>query len=351
VTCGAWLRSVVSVTWLLAGLAGCPSFRSGAHDTLDEFSKEENWEKLKKPARALVAEVVSGTFDALRGGDLKDRLLEDYVVRFMKVASAELDADLGPAAARQVRATVASVMDELLSDKVRVGAAQAAETITRAAVASLGSAAAGELSTHLGPQLAATLEHVLVPAMARSLNEDLGPALAKIIRDDVMHTLATSLQTDLQPRLVGLVEQSANAASRGFIDGAVERLDPVIDKARARLEAALARLEATAQTGKQGAQSVFYSIVGLVLALVIGIVGALAISRQYRLNDARAALRLVTSEIRDLDPPQRQELKDRIQRQGVKYKQAGVALASFLEQNRELKIPKTAAEARRGEGG
>jgi hypothetical protein len=327
------LGGLVCAGALICVLAGCLSVRGTVSDSMDEVSKQQNWEKLKKPARALAAEIFGGTADALSppgGGSA----LDDYVTRFMKITATELDADLGPAVARQVRGAVAAVIDEIMSDKARAGTEQLVEAITRTAVSSLGSGAAAELRTHLGPQLGDLIEHVVGPALARSLTNDLGPALAAILRDGIMRTLATSLQTDLQPKLVGLVEASSAAAGRGFFTGALDKIEPAVDRM-------MARLDATAQAGKQGAQSVFYTVVALVLALIIGILGAIVIARQRQLSNTQSALRMVASEIRDMDTnPHVRELAARIKQHSVKHKPGGAALTAFLESNPELKVRK-----------
>ncbi len=214
-----------SAVAILLLCSGC-TVRSIVRDSIDEGSKDANWEKIKKPARALTAEIISGSVDALSGPERQQaisRLTEELVAQFMKTASTQLDTNLGPAATRQVRLVVAGAMDELLAQNVRANADQLVERVTKTAVDTLGSSAASSIDDHVGP------------ALARLISKEVGPALGTALRDNV-RVLATSLQDDLQPKLAAALEQSAAATARGFVSGSREKLDPWLNDALARLD-------------------------------------------------------------------------------------------------------------------
>src|SRR5262245_1580539 len=116
---GRWAASAVACVLVAASQAAC--VRSGVRDSIDEYSKQDNWQKLREPAeelaRAVAHGVVGGVGDQVDGEQLAGAI-DTYVTAFIAAASRELDADLGPAVARQVRGAVAATVDELLAEPV-----------------------------------------------------------------------------------------------------------------------------------------------------------------------------------------------------------------------------------------
>jgi hypothetical protein len=330
---GSW-----SIVAALAGIAiassqaGC--LRRGVRDSVDEYTRPENWNKLREPARALAREVTDGVIaglDARMQQANLSRAIDDYVSAFLRTASRELDEHIGPAVERQVRAVVAATVDELLAEPVIGRAAAAADRITRAALAAVGDETAATLVADLGPAVAQALEHAIAPALGRALTDSLGPSLAKVLHDDIAAALTGSLK-ELTPVLAAAARESSEASAGGFIVGAVDELTPKLDELSRRIDEKLAR-------GEHGLRTAAV-VVAAGAAALIAILAVLLILGRRQTHDREAALELVTGQIRLLgDEPGVQTLLSRIRAAGQLSK-AGDALAAYLRRNPAVRVPR-----------
>jgi hypothetical protein len=317
---------------ILAFLAqlGCASgAREVARTSIDEFGTEKNWSKLREPARALAGAVTAGTMEAvgatLQDGEMEARL-DEYASRFTRAIAQQVNTELGPAVAQQVRSSVAAALDELTTEQRQEGLSQLMNRITAAAIAGLGQS--------LRQQLALTdiLKRQIGPALAHTMTNDVGPAAQHILEQDLGPGLANMLRGEFGQAVTQSVGNSAEAAGQRFAAGARQELSPTIDHFFDRLQGAM-------EEGQQSAKSIFQVIIAIVLALSAGILGVLLLFRHREARARYNALHLVVREIRKMSQqdPSILALVTRIKKEGESH-EGGDPLAAFLRQNPALKV-------------
>jgi uncharacterized protein YidB (DUF937 family) len=294
-----------------ACLGSCaPAVREIVRDSLDESTREANWKKLRAPVRALAGEAAQGIIEAGTSSDVGPKLdaaADRFVRTVLHAASEELDAEISPAMARAVRASVDAALAAIASDGTIRRAEDIADALTAAAMAAL----------------ARGIRDQVGPAIASALDQSLGPAMQRVIQNDVGPAVAATLQKDLTPALVDATRRASTAAAEGFVDGVRNRAEPLVDQELARIRKALDGAE-------QDAHSIARSVVIAVLGSLVGVLAIALWLRHRTAVAARAALHLVTREIGELRTEGAiQELGRRIKTAG-EGSAAGTFLAAHL---------------------
>jgi hypothetical protein len=313
-------------------VAGCgPITRNVVRSSIDEEAQRDNWDKLRTPLRQLAGEVAKGVIDAGTSSQIASSLdasIDRFVRTVLHAAAEGLGAEVSPAMARTVRATVDEVLAAILSDGTRRGAAEIADALTAAAMTGLARgirdqlapAFATALDANLGPAMQRMIEHNLGPAIAKALQADLGPALAKTLQNDLGPAFAATLKTDLTPALEDAARRTSTAAGQGFIDGIDRSAGPLVAKQLDRLHDLADRAD--------------HDVYAIALVMLLAIVACglgLALWRHHRIADTHhEALHLVTSQIRRMSAePAVRDLVQQIKTAG-EGRQAGALLDDHL---------------------
>jgi hypothetical protein len=340
--------AVVLIAVVFLGACGWAT-REVVRSSIDEETQRANLNKLHGPIRELAGEVAKGVIEAAKGAALGatspeltsrvDAAVERFVRTVLHAASDGLDADVSPAMARAVRATINEALAAFLSDGTKHGVSELTDALTAAAMAGLargireqiGPAAANALDTHLGPAMQRMIEHNLGPAIAEALQHDLGPAFAETLRHDLGPAFAATLKSDLTPAVAEAARSTAAAAGEGFVDGVNHRAGPLVDRDFERLQAVIDKAE-------QDAHSVLRFVPIALLAIVIGALAVVLWLRHQAANAGRDALHLVTSEIGRMSAePAIVELAQRIKTAG-EGRRAGAFLAAHLRSHPSSKV-------------
>jgi hypothetical protein len=318
----------------LLALLGCASgTREATRAVIDELSTERNVAKMREPAHSLAGAMTSGALESLgeAGRDAALRgLLDEYTRQFMTGISQQLDAELGPAVERQVRRSVAAVLDELTAEQRQAGLAQLTERITAAAMDGLGESLERQLQQRFS--ISDSIEHKLGPALARTMVKDIGPAAQSVLEDDLGPGLAHMMRGELGDAITDTVGNSAEAVGQRFAVGARREVSPVIDHFFDRLQGAM-------QEGRQGAESVFQVVMAVVLALSVGVLGVLLYFRHREAKARYDALHLVVREISRMSAvePATLALVSQIKKSG-EGSVGGETLSAFLRKHPSLKV-------------
>lgn len=329
--------SKASIAALCLLVAACGTVtRAKIATSVDEISQPKNYDKLRKPAHAIASAVADGVLDSL-GAEARElamsNLIDTYVDQFGKAAARGLDMELGPVAQQQLRASVRGVLDEILAESTRAGAADVATRLTNSVLRAIGNG----LRTDVGPGISAAIGDI-GPAFRKMLERELGPGVRSVIENDLAPAMAKSLET-ISPALARTVEESSHGAARGAALGIQEAWGPALDHHVAELKAVLA-------SGRRDAKNVVMWIVigGLCLAL-----GGVIVALRWRHVLARQredALHLIVEQIKKLDHHEGiQALVGRIRDSG-RARPGGQALASYLHEHPSLKVDVSALTAR-----
>jgi hypothetical protein len=311
-------RSVVLLV-VVGFISACgPTVREIVREGVDEQTRPANWEKLRVPVRELAGEVANGVIEAgtsSRRASSLDASIDRFVRTILHAASEDLDAEVSPAMARAVRASVDAALAAILSDGTMRRVEDITEVLTAAAMAGL----ARGIRDQIGPAIASALETSLGPAMQHVIQHNLGPAMA------------ATLQNDLTPALVDAMRRSSTAAGEGFLDGVRTRAEPVVDRELERLQRVI-----------DGAEQDAHSFLRFVpVAILASVAGMFAVGMWLRHRAARAgrdALHLVTREIGRMSrEPAIVELAQRIKITG-EGTAAGAFLADHLRAHPSIKL-------------
>jgi hypothetical protein len=304
--------------------------RTAVSTSLDEFAKPKNFEKLAAPARAIATAVTDGVLDSLTNDERERviaKLIDVYVDQFSDAVAHALDVKLGPAIQRQVRASVRSVLDEMLDDRTRAGVAEFSTRVTLSVLHAIGNG----IRTEIGPGIAIAIGE-LAPAVRRMLERELGPGLRTVIEDDLAPATAKALDT-ITPAMAHTVEESSRAAARGVARGIDDVWGPSFDRHAAQLKTALA-------DGRRDLVSTAELVLIAGLGLVVGIVSVMLIWRHLVGRKREDALNLVIEQIKQLEHEEAiRSLVHKIHDNG-RARPGGAALAAYLDQHPALKVPR-----------
>ena len=188
-----------------------------------------------------------------------------------------------------------------MAPKTRQQASALVDQLTRTTVTALTQSAGQGLKQDLGPALRSVLE------------EDLGPGLAHLVRADLAPALREAVRDELVP-VVGIVSREA---SRQLVLGAADALEELqVKRDLGQLEESLwSRLDHTLHKGIQISQVIAW-VLGLALAIVIGLVVRATVLRRRieadRARSERLLLSLVDELHRGCDKPDVEELLSQI---------------------------------------
>lgn len=315
---GKSVRASLGVVVAVLVQFGClPSVRDVVRDAVDEQAKRENWQKLREPARAMASEITRGIADVVASSEARRKIeqaLDQYVRVFIAAAADEAGKDVPPSVAAAVRASVQAAVHEVLDDGVVHKTQDVADRLAFAAASGLSRGLALELRNDLGPAIAHVVTADVGPAVRDALTRDLGPGLA------------ATLDRDLVPVLETASRRASTAAAEGFVDGAKRRIDPILDRAAARLDAALSEAQ-------HGARSVAELLVVAALAVfaTLSCFGMMLFARRAR--DRHDALHLVVGEISSMSrDPAIQELTHRIHHAGNRSRGADYLRSHLVRQ-------------------
>jgi hypothetical protein len=278
-----WIAVVVAL-----GACGA-TYRDAVRETLDEETRPDNWHKLRVPMRELAGDIARGVVDAAGASQLApaiDAAIDRFVRTTLHAAAEDLDAELSPAIARSVRASIDAALAAMRSDGTRRGVEDITDAVTAAAMAGL----ARGIRQQIAPALAHTLDAALGPALQRVLENQLGPAAAKMLQRDLGPAMAATLERDLAPALADVARRASSAAGEGFVDGVRRRAEPWLDQSAGKLQTAMDGVEQRAHA----------FLPYLVVAIVAGFSGVLLVVLWLRHRAAatsRVALQLITKEI------------------------------------------------------
>jgi len=316
----------IAALWLLVVACGATT-RATVATSVDEISQQKNYQKLSEPAHVLASAATDGVLDSL-GAEARERaiskLIDTYMDQFGEAAARTLDAHLGPAAQRQIRASIRGVLDEILAESTRAGAEDVATRVTNSALRAIGNG----VRTDIGPGIAAAIGDV-GPAFRTMLERELGPGLRSMIENDLAPAMAKSLEI-ISPALAQTVEDSSRRAALGAAKGIEEAWGPVLDRHVKELKAALA-------SGQRDAMNVFAWIIGG-LGLALGGVIVALVWRHVLARQREDALHLIVEQIKQLDHDEGiQALVGKIRDKG-RARPGGRALASYLHRHPSLKV-------------
>ena len=315
----AWLAIIV--------VLGCgATTRKTVSSGIDEFAKRPNYEKLGPASQAIAAAVTSGVLDTLAEPE-RERALAELVDQFvdatMKSISEQLDASLGPAIQRQLRATVRSVIDEALAEPTRASAAEMTTRLTLAVVGAIGDG----IGSEIGPGMVSLIEQV-GPALRASIERDLGPAMRAMIERELAPAMVNALAT-LTPALGTTAETVSHAATRGALR-AVDEWGPAFDR---RME----QLKDVMSAGRREVVSTVSAIAIAGMALLLGVAVVLLIWRHLSAKKHDDALQLVTQQIKQMESvPAIKQLTAQIKTKG-RARPGGPALDAYLTRH-NLKV-------------
>ena len=319
-----WSRFMVVVVVAVAG-SGCLGVRPGIRQSLDEYARPSNWQKLREPAQELAEAMTKGVIDGVAEAVNDKRIaaaIDMYVTAFTHTVSRELGSELGPEIQRQVRGMVGAVVQDLLAQPVLDRMEMMVDRITHVAIAGLGQETARLLTTDLGPAIATVIERQLGPAM-RSVIEQVGPAMASTVRDQLAVAIGQSLDRELGPRLVSLSERSAEAAAHGLVRGSIDELRPKLSELTA--------------LGERGLHTVSWIVPICTFAILSTLLAVLLVLKHHAARRGYAALELVVSNISDMrDDESVKRLLECIRYSGNRN-EGGNALSSFLRKRPELR--------------
>ncbi|MCY1055327.1 hypothetical protein [Nannocystis sp. SCPEA4] len=256
--------------------------------------------QIQAASRELTESLVEGALDGLTDAERQAALREAtsrYLGAVAKAAGTSLREDISPALAATVRQT----LDTALAPKTRQQASALVDQLTRTTVTALTQSAGQGLKQDLGPALRSVLE------------EDLGPGLAHLVRADLAPALREAVRDELVP-VVGIVSREA---SRQLVLGAADALEELqVKRDLGQLEESLwSRLDHTLHKGIQISQVIAW-VLGLALAIVIGLVVRATVLRRRieadRARSERLLLSLVDELHRGCDKPDVEELLSQI---------------------------------------
>lgn len=324
-----WRLSIAALGLLV--MACGATTRATVETTVDEISKQHNYEKLSKPAHVIASALTDGVLDSL-GAEARElaigRLIDMYMGQFGEAAARALEVQLGPAVQRQIRASVRGVLDEILAEGTRAGAADVARRVTSSVLRAVGNG----VRTDVGPGISAAIED-LGPVVRKMLERELGPGVRSVLENELAPATAKSLEI-ISPALARTVEESSRLATRGAARGIAEAWGPAVDRHVTALKDALAN-------GRRDAMNIFAWIVIGGLCLVLGGVIVALLWRHMLARQREDALSLIVEQIKQLGHDDGiQTLVGRIRDSG-RARPGGRALASYLHRHPSLKVQVT----------
>ncbi|WAS92353.1 hypothetical protein [Nannocystis punicea] len=310
-------RGVTLIVLLALGAPACLTaegvVRSSVPAALDEsvgfLEDPQSQERIQKlladpqiqaAGRELTASLVEGALDGLTDEE-RQAALRKATARFVdtiaRAAGTSLKEQISPALA----STVQQTLDSALSPKTRREASAMVDELTRTTVVALTQSAGKGLKEDLGPALRSVLE------------QDLGPGLKKLVRADLAPALRDAVRDELVP-VVGIVSREA---SKQLVLGAADALAELeVRRDLGQYEESLwSRLDHTLHKGIQISQVIAW-VLGLALAIVIGLVVRATVLRRRieadRARSERLLLSLVDELHRGCDKPDVEELLSQI---------------------------------------